>query len=86
MVLAILQYLVPAERLSNPDLEQEKGFVTILRHAGFHGGSKAAVFEPTCVLQIRVCYHATHDATTLQTHTHISRALAELHREGCLWR
>jgi len=52
MVLAILQYLAPAERSAMPNAEQEKGFVTILRHAGFHSGSGAAVFEPACVICI----------------------------------
>ena len=48
MVLAILQYLAPAEQSTMPNAEQEKGFVTILRHAGFHGDSGSAVFEPAC--------------------------------------
>ena len=52
MVLAILQYLAPAERSATPIAEQEKGFVTILRHAGFHGGSGSAVFEPACAVSM----------------------------------
>ena len=48
MVLAILHYLAPRERPSDPDTEQEKGFVSILRHAGFHGNSSTPVFESTC--------------------------------------
>jgi hypothetical protein len=48
MVLAILQYLAPRERPPDPDTEQEKGFVSILRHAGFHGDSSTPVFESAC--------------------------------------
>ena len=48
MVLAILQHLAPTEPPPHPDTEQEKGFVSILQHTGFHGGSGTAVFVPTC--------------------------------------